>query len=238
MAGPSAAACAARAGALTRPSGGAGAARFFPAKRAIGWAAIVAVSAFFLIDSALPYLSWSERAYGGFWPRAPWLLAHVIGGSIALLFGPWQFWTALAKPSRSLHRRTGRFYLGGVLLAGASALYLGLHTAPAAFGAALLGLDSAWLTCTMMGWLAVRSGRIARHREWMIRSYVLTLAFVSFRLWLLLAMRLDLGDPAVVVTTVGWASWVLPLLAVEAVLRRRRAGPARPSTSGAGISRP
>ena len=224
MAGPTAAASTARAPTRTFPGGGGRSAGSVRAGRALGWAAIVAVSAFFLVDAALPYLSWSEEAYHRFWPRAPWLLAHVVGGSVALLFGPWQFWTALGRPSRQVHRWTGRLYVAGVLLAGASAVYLGLHSAPAAFGAALMGLDAAWLTSTGLGYLAVRNGRIAQHRAWMIRSYVLTLAFVGFRLWLLLAASLGMDQPWVV-PTVGWVSWILPLAAVEVLLRRRqRAG--------------
>ena len=225
MTGPTAATSTAATPALTEASGGAGWARLIPSKRVIGWTLLIAVSAFFLITAVMPYLTWSEEAYRRFWVRAPWLVAHLVGGSIALAFGPWQFWTALRKPSRSVHRWSGRAYVAGVLLAGASGVYLGFYTKPVAFGAALLALDAAWLTTTIMGYLAARNRRFAQHRDWMIRSYVLTIAFVSFRFWLLLALSLGLGDPALVVPVVGWASWIVPLLAVEVLLRRRAKEP-------------
>lgn len=196
--------------------------RFTPTKRVVDWVVLVSVSAFFLIEAALPYLTWSEETYHRFWVHAPWLMAHVIGGSIALIVGPWQFWIALRRPLLAVHRWTGRLYLGGVLLAGASGLYLVFYAPMIAFAAGLLALDVAWLTSTTMAYIAVRNRRIAQHREWMIRSYVLTLVFVSFRFWLLLALSLELGDPRTVIPIVGWVSFLGPLLAVELVLRRAR----------------
>lgn len=191
-------------------------------KRVVGWIILISLSAFFLIEAALPYLTWSEATYRRFWVNAPWLLAHVIGGSIALIIGPWQFWIALRKPFRSVHRWTGRLYLTGVSLAAVSGFYLAFHAPLIAFGAGLLALDIAWVISTIMAYLSIRKRQIAQHREWMIRSYVLALAFVSFRFWLLLAMSLELGDPTVVVPAVGWASWIVPLVVIEVLLRRGR----------------
>ena len=196
-------------------------------KPIIGWTILVTVSAFFFVEAALPFFTWSEETYHRFWVNAPWLLAHVIGGSIALIMGPWQFWIALRTPFRPVHRWTGRVYLAGVALAAISGFYLVLYSPLIAFGAGLLALDVAWVISTVMAYVAIRKRRIAKHREWMIRSYVLTLAFVSVRFWLLLAMSHELGDPTVVVPAVGWVSWIAPLVLVEMILRRGRSRSAR-----------
>lgn len=53
----------------------------------------------------------------------------------------------------------------------------------------------------------------------MIRSYVVTFAFVSFR-WLVdLPFVVDLGNFIERDPTVGWISWVLPLFITEMVLQ-------------------
>jgi Predicted membrane protein (DUF2306) len=45
-------------------------------------------------------------------------------------------------------------------------------------------LAFAWITTASMAYISVMRGRILQHKEWMIRSYVVTFAFVTFR-WLL-----------------------------------------------------
>ena len=50
-------------------------------------------------------------------------------------------------------------------------------------GASLMTLAIFWLVSTGMTYLAIRNRRIQTHKEWMIRSYVLTFFFVNARLW-------------------------------------------------------
>jgi uncharacterized membrane protein YozB (DUF420 family) len=40
----------------------------------------------------------------------------------------------------------------------------------------------AWVLTTSMALYSVRTRRIEQHREWMLRSYTVTLAFVTYRL--------------------------------------------------------
>jgi len=41
------------------------------------------------------YLNYNAVAFDNFWPRRGTLLVHITAGSVALLVGPWQFWTGL-----------------------------------------------------------------------------------------------------------------------------------------------
>jgi hypothetical protein len=38
-----------------------------------------------------------------------------------------------------------------------------------------------WVTTTTRAYLAIRRSLIDQHKEWMIRNYVVTFAFVTFR---------------------------------------------------------
>lgn len=191
-------------------------------RRGLWWLPVIGAALYFLAGAAAPYLMRIDEAtYGRFWPHAPWLLAHVVGGTVALVLGPLQFWSSVRLRYRDLHRWSGRLYLGGVAVAAPSAFYLSFQTSLFGFGVGLFTLGVLWSAATALAYVAIRNGQVKAHREWMIRSYVLTFTFVSFRLWLMLASMLELGEPRDVFPAVGWMSFVVPLFVTEVVLRWR-----------------
>jgi len=73
-----------------------------------------------------------------------------------------------------------------------------------------------------MAYYAITKGNVAVHKEWMIRAYVATFAFVTFRVFNDYGPTSRLqpdGDRAI---TIGWACWALPLLVTEVLLQLRR----------------
>jgi hypothetical protein len=58
----------------------------------------------------------------------------------------------------------------------------------------------------------------------MVRSYVVTFAFVNFRLLIPLLSALGIGSAAERYTAAAWLCWALPLLVAEPVLQWRRLG--------------
>jgi hypothetical protein len=109
---------------------------------------------------------------------------HAAFASIALLAGPWQFLASVRLGWRWLHRVLGRIYLSAVALGWLASLPLALHAhTGAAASAGFQTLGIAWLTCTLLGFLHVRAGRIVEHRRWMIRSYALATAAITLRLY-------------------------------------------------------
>ena len=85
-----------------------------------------------------------------------------------------------------------------------------------------LSLDLAWLLTTGMAYLAIRKRRIQFHKEWMIRSYVATFAFVLFRVILERPSFAALGDFAQRAPTALWLSFVPPLLLAEVLIQWKR----------------
>jgi uncharacterized membrane protein YozB (DUF420 family) len=158
-----------------------------------------------------------------YWAMRGWLLMHMTGGMIALLTGPWQFWTGFRMRYARLHRWTGRVFLTGVAIGSIGAYRMAVSTTFGwAFGFALLALATAWFSSAGMALYAILKGQVQTHKEWMVRTYVVTFAFVTFRVLndYYPGSRLQPdGDRAI---TVGWASWVLPLLFTELILQLRR----------------
>lgn len=199
----------------------------------LGALMIIFLSVAFLIDDAVQYLQYTEASYERFWERSGWLLIHVLGGSLALLIGPFQFWSGLRRPHltvhrwrrlMTVHRWTGRLYVAGIVCGAATAFQLSFHTEEWTFGVALFTGAVVWLVTTAVALVAAIRRRIQAHREWVMRSYILTFSFVSFRLILEIPWVEQLGTDAQTSTTVGWLCWVVPLLTYECVRQLRQDG--------------
>ena len=176
------------------------------------------------------YLHYNQAAFtdpvlgaANYWVMRGWLLMHMTGGMVALLAGPWQFWTGFRSRYLRLHRWTGFFFLGGVAVGSVGAFQMATHTTFGwAFGFSLLGLATAWVTTAGMAYYAILKRRIQVHKEWMVRAYVVTFAFVTFRVLndFYPAGRLQPDSDRAI--TIGWACWTLPLLFTEIILQLRR----------------
>ena len=193
--------------------------------RAFGFlvaACLVVLGARYLIDDAIPFLTdISSGKFGRFWPRRVWLLTHIAGSGLALLVGPFQFWSGLRQHSMLVHRWSGRLYVVGVLIGGSASFYLASHAGQGAPFAISLGtLGVVWWSTTGMAYVAIRLGHVSQHKEWVLRSYVVTFTFVTSRTLAELGILPSLGrDPF---ATLVWLCWSMPLLATEVILQGRK----------------
>lgn len=160
------------------------------------------------------------------------LYVHVVSASLALVLGPWQFVARLRRRRPGVHRAIGRVYLGAVGVAAVSSLVMlpvnsaGL-TGVAGFGA----LAALWVVTGVRGLRAIRRGDVASHQAWMLRSYALTFAAVTLRLWtgaLIGAQAAVIGpdlDPEAAFATayavVPFLCWLPNLVVAELLVRRR-----------------
>ena len=176
--------------------------------------AVVAYAVWPLGTMVAPEMAAAHRAH-------PVLVyGHVFAAALALALGPFQFSTRLRNARPQLHRWIGRTYLGlGVLLGGVFGLLLSRYAfgGPVAqIGFALLAI--AWLYTGLRGWLAIRGRDVATHRQWMLRNQALTLAAVTLRLYLPVALVARWPfEPAYM--AIAWLCWVPNLLIAEWWLR-------------------
>ena len=91
------------------------------------------------------------------------------------------------------------------------------------FAFSLFALGIGWVVTTGAAYFAIRRRKIKLHKEWMIRSYIVTLAFVTFRVLVdyLPYESWGLGH-AEYQTAMMWSCWVFPLLIAEVVIQFRR----------------
>jgi uncharacterized membrane protein len=170
---------------------------------------------------------YSQTSYSPyFWPRRAGLIPHLAGGMLAITCGLVQLWLGLSNRVGALHRALGKLYGVGVLTGSLGGFYLAL-TIPGSlsYSAGLVALCFAWLLTTGMALYAIRTRRIEQHREWMLRSYTVTFAFVTFRLcgdlvthWGLLPRGVGRPDLDAIL---AWGCWSVPLLLAEPLIQLR-----------------
>jgi hypothetical protein len=146
----------------------------------------------------------------------PWLSLHVAGAATALLLG-----LPAVRRRRTLHRWIGRVYASGCIIGGCAGFALAFGTTAGPVAALGFGLLAPiWIYCTAQGWLTARARRFDEHRRWMIRSFALTFAAVTLRLYLPLGVMAGLTFQQIYVAT-AWISWIPNLALAEFYLRRR-----------------
>ncbi len=181
------------------------------------------LSALFIAVAALPYFSLSQTRFGVYWPNRWWLLAHITAGIVALLTGPVQLWLGLSDQRMSVHRRLGMIYMIAVAISAAAGYYLAFTTSFGwMFGAGLAGLATAWVITTGLAFIAIKRHLYDQHKEWMIRSYVVTTGFVTFRALTVALGALQIGMPQDQIVVAAWFCWAAPLLVTEAVMQGRK----------------
>ena len=190
--------------------------------------AALAMSLVWFVGKKTHYLThYSLASFSNYyWPRRAGLILHLIGGLLAIFAGLVQIWLGLTDRVSTLHRVLGKVYGLGVLIGSLGGFYLAL-TIPGhlPYRLGLLGLNVAWLITTGMALYAISLHRVEQHRDWMLRSYTVTFAFVTFRLvssWLRHWIEVP-DDPVAdnIDTTMAWACWAVPLLLAEPLIRLR-----------------
>lgn len=149
----------------------------------------------------------------------PWLAIHVAGAVVALVLGSLQFLPVLRQAGA--HRWIGRTYVLGCLVGGVAGLILAPGSSAGPIASAGFGsLAMAWIAVNLLGWRTAIQGRFAEHRQWMIRSWALTLAAVTLRLYLPTVLALDLPFLPWY-RAISFLCWIPNLAIAEAYLRRR-----------------
>lgn len=160
-----------------------------------------------------------DVVFNPFWRTAFYI--HITGGMLALVTGPLQFLRVFRQRYLKVHRILGKIYLGSILiLAGPSGQFMALY-AEGGWVSTLgfLAMALLWLFTTWRAYTSIRARDISAHRDWMVRSFALTFAAVTLRLWVPLASYY-LHIPADwVIESSAWVSWIPNLIAAELIIR-------------------
>ena len=147
------------------------------------------------------------------------LTFHAGFAATALLIGPWQFVAEVRAARPKLHRRLGTLYVACCLFGGLAGIILALGTTAGPLAVAGFGLLAlSWLIATGNAWRLARDRDFVRHQRWMMRSFALTLAAVTLRLYLLVSFALGLPY-AQAYPVISFLCWVPNLVLIEIAIR-------------------
>jgi hypothetical protein len=163
----------------------------------------------------------------------PWVYAHMLGGTMMLALGAAALYIGWTRRRFRYHKWFGYAYLGGGALGAGTGLALALINAhpPYGVGVATGTLAVTWLAVAAMALRAAVHRRFDAHRDWVLRSYVLTWTFVGCRIAMRTPLFDSLGEEGI--TAVIWFSWIVPLIVCEIGIQWSRGAAAVPAREAA-----
>ncbi len=166
------------------------------------------------------FLQGREATFTGAYRPAFYI--HIFSGPVVLFNGLILLSEYVRRHYGGLHRVLGRVQVAVLLLL---VLPTSMVMSRHAFGGWPAGLSFLLLAiltgiCAIVGVLHARHGRYHRHRRWMLRCYVLICSAVILRLISGAAGLVGVTNPEAAYVAAAWSSWLLPLAALEIVLRR------------------
>lgn len=186
-------------------------------------------------DNPIPHTDADLAHFDGRFAAQPIVtLLHVVPGALFLALAPLQFSSRVRTDYLNIHRWSGRALMLLGVTSVLSSFYFGLLNPFGGLGeAAAIGLFGAlFLFALARAYLAIRSGHVDLHREWVIRAFAVALAISTVRL---VNVVLDItfmpsGTALADLFVLSlWIGWVTTIAAAEAWIRYTRTAWIRPS---------
>lgn len=175
---------------------------------------------YFIIIKAFPHLDLIKETYGAYyWRRLLWIIPHTSIGILALVVGPFLFFPQIERNYESTYQKLGRIYLLTTVIGGIAGMLLATISdfkLPYAYSVGLFLLCLTWAGTSIKAYFASKNEDETLYKEWLTRSYVITIAFVSFRFILDILLSFEIGgngDPYALL------SWIVPLLLAEIIIQ-------------------
>ena len=147
---------------------------------------------------------------------------HIYASMWVLLAGFTQFSKKLLKNNPGLHRTLGYIYVMDVLLiTGPAGLVMGFYANGGLTSRfAFVSLALLWIFFTAMALMKAKQKDFKSHRNYMIRSYALTLSALTLRAWKYGITNTIHVPPMDVYRVVAWLGWVINILIAEYIIFR------------------
>jgi hypothetical protein len=147
---------------------------------------------------------------------------HVYASLWVLFAGFTQFSKRLLKNSPRVHRVMGYIYVCNVLLiTGPAGFIMGFYANGGLLSrVAFVLLAALWMSFTAIAFMKAKQRKFVEHRQFMIRSYALTLSALTLRAWkFAITNTTDAIHPMDVYRIVAWLGWGLNLIIAEWLIR-------------------
>lgn len=147
---------------------------------------------------------------------------HVYTSIFVLLTG---FLAILRKDFgiKSFHKNTGKMYIFLILFfAAPSGIYMGIFANGGILSKiSFVILGCLWWFSTFKAYRFARQKKFKEHKQWMWRSFALTLSAVALRMWKVIIVYLFHPNPMDVYQIIAWLGWIPNILLIEYLIAKK-----------------
>lgn len=147
---------------------------------------------------------------------------HVYSSIFVLLNG---FLAILRKNFglKNFHKNTGKVYIFLILLfAAPSGIYMGIFANGGILSKiSFVILGCLWWFSTFKAYQLARQKKFKEHKQWMWRSFALTLSAVTLRMWKVIIVYLFHPNPMDVYQIIAWLGWIPNILLIEYLIAKK-----------------
>ena len=169
-----------------------------------------------------------QRVEGRFDSHRSLIVLHALSGIVFLVLAPLQLSPSFRSRHITIHRRIGAMLILVGVLAACSGLYFGVLIPAAGLGEAIVIVlvGSLFLVSLAKAIVSIRTGRVERHREWMMRAFAVALGISTVRIvaviadFILTPSGMKLTELFVLSLWLGWG--ITLALAETWIVRTRR----------------
>ncbi|MDQ1098135.1 MULTISPECIES: DUF2306 domain-containing protein [Chryseobacterium] len=125
---------------------------------------------------------------------------------------------------KNFHRNAGKAYIFLILLLAApSGIYMGIFANGGVFSKiAFVMLGCLWWFSTFRAYRFATQRKFREHKQWMWRSFALTLSAVTLRMWKVIIVYLCHPNPMDVYQIIAWLGWVPNILLIEYLIAKKQ----------------
>jgi len=147
---------------------------------------------------------------------------HVYTSIFVLLSG---FLAILRKDFglKNFHKNTGKIYILLILfLAAPSGIYMGIFANGGIYSKiSFVILGSLWWFSTFKAYQLARQKKFKEHKQWMWRSFALTVSAITLRMWKVIIVYLFHPNPMDVYQIIAWMGWIPNILLIEYLITKK-----------------
>lgn len=180
---------------------------------------VITISQYAGFDTSVGFLQFKQDYLSNnFWKTCFYI--HVFTCFVCLIAGFTQFSMQLLKTNRKLHRMLGKIYVFNILFINAPAGFImAIYANGGLFSkAAFIILDILWFAFTLKAFVYAKQRKFNVHKQFMIRSYALTLSALSLRMWKLIFVTFTTLSYDVIYRMDAWLGFGLNLVIAELII--------------------
>lgn len=124
---------------------------------------------------------------------------------------------------RNFHKNFGKTYIFLILVfAAPSGIYMGIFANGGIYSKiSFITLGCFWWFSTFKAYQLARQKKFKEHKQWMWRSFALSLSAVTLRMWKVIIVYLFHPNPMDVYQIIAWLGWIPNILFIEYLIAKK-----------------